>query len=26
MYITPRKFAKNDNGSRTSIVGPGGVV
>ena len=26
MYITPRKFAKNDDGSRTSLVGPGGVV
>jgi len=26
MYITPRKFAKNYNGSRTSVVGPRGVV
>ena len=26
MYITPQKFAKNENGSRTSLVGPGGVV
>ena len=26
MYITPWKFAKNENGSRMSLIGPGGAV